>query len=538
MSHSLRVYARNLSGTQKILPATCTYHVNSMRWDVAGYCSEASITVTGSRTGLWEMMEYLRCPVEIYNERGKCVWWGYVAETAVREKSIEVGATLTSLTNRVAVTYSWVEPGTLQVGTRKTTAWAEDTESIAEYGYRELISSASGLTDEAATQRRDTILAQHRWPQGVGANPRGRARYSGADNSASATLICKGWYGTLDWRYAPWSNLKSITYVGAGGSEPTVGNSSSRAKVMQQFVTTSNRSVRAVSVGVCLDKTGSPTDNVVVELFELDSSGNPTGSALANYTFAGSTVTATQDWHSGDLSTQVALKAGVMYGLQVRRSGAVDGSNYYSVWGNTALDYSGGAFKVWNGSAWVANSPDVDMRFRIGVDNQVETTQQIKDIVGTYGQFITSTDIESNSGYYLPSWRDGSRSALKEIEDLLKYGGPNDRSLITRVESDRRLRVYEEEARPNQPAFYLKVDGTIMNGAGGVQPDDEPPVGRWIRLAEVIPGTVDISKLIDPTWQFVSGARWSDSSGTSLIFRGQPGIEDLLTLADDGEIVG
>ena len=124
------------------------------------------------------------------------------------------------------------------------------------------------------------------------------------------------------------------------------------------------------------------------------------------------------------------------------------------------------------------------------------------------------------------------------MKDLLKYGGSNDRYLIARVESDRRLRVYEEEAKPTTPAFYLKADGSILNAAGGIQPDGEPPVGRWIKLAEVIPGTVDITKLIDPTWQFVSGARWSAGNGTSLEFRGQPSIEDLLRLADDGEMVG
>jgi hypothetical protein len=509
-----------------------------MSWDEVGYCDGASITVTGNRNGMWEMMEYLRCPIEIYDTRGKCVWWGYIHDAAVREKSIEVGATLNSMTNRVAVTYSYVEPGTSQVGTRKTTAWAADTESIAEYGYKEFISSCGGMTDETATQRRDTFLNQHKWPQGVGANPRGRARYSGADDSASATLTCRGWMSTLDWRYASWSNLVSIAYKGSGSTEQAVGSASTNTKVVQQFMTASGRSVRAKDVGISCRKYGSPTDNLVVELFALDTSGNPTGSALANYTIAGSGLTTSLAWTTGNLSANVYLASNTLYGIQVRKSGAADGTDYYAVLVDEALGYASGTFKIYNGSAWVARGTDADMPFRVGVDNQVETTQQIKDLVYTYGQFISSTDIESNSGYYLPSWRDGSRGALQEVKDLLKYGGSNDRYLIARVESDRRLRVYEEEAKPTTPAFYLKADGSILNAAGGIQPDGEPPVGRWIKLAEVIPGTVDITKLIDPTWQFVSGARWSAGNGTSLEFRGQPSIEDLLRLADDGEMVG
>lgn len=484
------------------------------------------------------MMEYLRCPVEIYDERGKCVWWGYVHETVVREKSIEIGATLASMSNRVAVTYSYVEPGTSQVGSRKTTAWAEDADSIAEYGYKEFISSCSGLSDEAATQRRDTILNTRKWPQGVGANPRGRVRYSGAEDSLSATLLCKGWMSTLDWRYAGWNNLTAISYLGSGSTEQAVGSASSNQRVMQQIMAASARSVRAVDVGISCRKYGSPTDNLVIELFALDSSGNPTGSALASYSLAGSSLTTSLTWYRGNLSSQVALASKTKYGVQVRRSGSTDGSNYYAVLVNTALGYTSGVFKIYNGSAWVARSPDADMSFRVGVDNQVETTQQIKDLADTYGQFITSTDIEVASGYYLPSWRDGSRSALAEISDLLKYGGPNDRSLIAIVERDRRLRIYEEEAQPSIPAFYLRADGTILNAAGSVVPDGTPPIGRWIRLADVIPGTVDITKLIDPTWQFVTGARWNENNGTVLEFRGQPSIEDTLRLADDGETIG
>lgn len=535
---TIAIYKRDFSGVSLPPPGRVAYKLNSASWNILGGCSEASISVTGNRTGLWEMMEYLRCPVEIYDERGKCIWWGYVSEVAVREGAIEVGATLASMTNRVAVTYSYVEPGTSQVGTRKTTAWAEDADSIAEYGYKEFISSCSGLSDAAATQRRDTVLNTRKWPQGVGANPRGRVRYSGADDSLSATLICKGWMSTLDWRYASWSNLTAISYLGSGSTEQAVGSASTNTKVVQQIMTASGRSVRAADVGISARKYGSPTDNLVLELFALDASGNPTGSALASYSLAGSGLTTSLAWYSGALTAQVALASNTLYGFQVRRSGSADGTNYYAVLVNTGLGYASGAFKIWNGSAWAARSPDADMSFRVGVDNQVETTQQIKDLVGTYGQFITSTDIETASGYYLPSWRDGSRSALEEIKDLLKYGGPNDRSLIALVESDRRLRIYEEEAQPSTPAFYLKTDGTIMNAGGGMQPDGEPPVGRWIKLAEVIPGTVDITKLIDPSWQFVTGARWSAGNGTSLEFRGQPSIEDTLRLADDGEMIG
>ena len=60
------------------------YQVTSMRWDAVGGCAEASITCYGPEQDLWEMIELLRCPVEIRNETGRAAWWGYINEVQVR----------------------------------------------------------------------------------------------------------------------------------------------------------------------------------------------------------------------------------------------------------------------------------------------------------------------------------------------------------------------------------------------------------------------------------------------------------------------
>lgn len=205
------ITARGTGGEMLNLPLM----VNSLEWAAIGGPSRASISIQGGRLELWEAIELLRCKVEVWDERGRLIWYGYVSETTVRDGVLEMGATLASMFNKVAVAYSYVEPGTQSVGVRKTTAWASDAESIAEYGTKELLSSQDGLSDAAAVGRRDAILAAYRWPGGV-ANPtgdllpRGRAHYSGAMDSKSANLVCEGWWNTLDWLYAPVTGVSSV----------------------------------------------------------------------------------------------------------------------------------------------------------------------------------------------------------------------------------------------------------------------------------------------------------------------------------------
>ena len=82
------------------------FQVNSLRWAAIGGPVEASLTAYGLEMDLWEMIELLRCPVVIKDGWDRAVWWGYVAEARVRVGAIEVGATIDSLQNAVAVAYS------------------------------------------------------------------------------------------------------------------------------------------------------------------------------------------------------------------------------------------------------------------------------------------------------------------------------------------------------------------------------------------------------------------------------------------------
>jgi len=108
---------------------------------------------------------------------------------------------------------------------------------------------------------------------------------------------------------------------------------------------------------------GSPTDNVIVELYATDADGKPTGSALASATVSAS------DWNSHAYqayqidfdSPYNGMTVGEKYAIVVRRSGTLDNSNYY------VASYGGGYAKgdliTYNGSDWIITAPDTDLYF-------------------------------------------------------------------------------------------------------------------------------------------------------------------------------
>lgn len=126
-------------------------------------------------------------------------------------------------------------------------------------------------------------------------------------------------------------------------------------KRAQAFTTSSALAVSSISM--LLNKVGSPTDNVQVDIFSADGSGNPTGGSLGtSSTVSGSSMTATQGVASYHFtfSTPVSLSASTTYVFVISRTGSLDGTNYYAVTagGTAAL----GAEHYWGGSSWTLDS--------------------------------------------------------------------------------------------------------------------------------------------------------------------------------------
>jgi hypothetical protein len=195
------LYARNFS--VELAAPNVDYEVKRYSHAAIGGPLTATITVNGDELDLWGLIERIRCPIEIYSDQGECVWWGYIADVALDLNNISVGISVDSMFNYIAVAYSELAAGVEGTGARATTAWAGNADSNAEYGYRELLQTTSGATSGYAVAARDMLLSQKMLPVPT-------ITWQAGSGSGQATLTCRGWFDTLDWRYYANANSTAV----------------------------------------------------------------------------------------------------------------------------------------------------------------------------------------------------------------------------------------------------------------------------------------------------------------------------------------
>ena len=520
MNFNIKIFPRNLSGGSQLSFPGLAFTVERMAWTAQGGPDWATVKVTYSRDAAqaalrkigrnmvelldaWEMLKILRCPVVITDEQDNPVWWGMVQGSLVKDQCVQVGVSLDKMTNKARVVYSRVNiAGT--VGERAQTDWSQDDLSISEYGTRQRQYSMSQANDEQAEARRDTLLQRLKYPL--------VQRTFGEYGEPAASLNLAGWFSTLDW--LPYENSSGKEgYETIGDGLQAFGDAASQAQVTQSFQLAGAVSWEANVIRVRMKKDGSPADTLTLRL-RSDSAGAP-GATLATATMNGADVSENLNWHEFALSARVALAASTTYWISLERSGAADAANYYKVDGNEDLGYTRGVFRIWNGSAWVARSPDADMLFSVsGVE---ETSVQVEEIATTAGQFFSDVSVQAGSGVYSSPYRDGDRSALAEIRDLLESGTTNGRRMLATASMDRELIVTEEPA-PGGASDYLVDNQAIIYDLGGnALAPWKYPVGVWARLKGVVPSSVDTARLADPTMVFVEDVIYDARSGKATI---------------------
>lgn len=136
---------------------------------------------------VWELLEYLRCPVEIFDDRESCVWWGYINSVEINVGSFRVGVSLNEMYNQIAVIYS-------DGNSKATTTFAYDSVSVATYGVKELIVTLSDGNQALAEAYRDKLLSASKFPIPI-------IDIADRQSVISATIECSGWFSTFDWRY-------------------------------------------------------------------------------------------------------------------------------------------------------------------------------------------------------------------------------------------------------------------------------------------------------------------------------------------------
>lgn len=261
-------------------------------------------------------------------------------------------------------------------------------------------------------------------------------------------------------------------------------------QVAQSFTMAVDTPFLVAEVFVRVKRVGSPSDSLRVAI-QSNSSGSPSGTILESVTTLGTALSEDMDWLKSVFSATVALAYGTTYWLVISRTGSNDPVNYYMVDLSEDLGYAGGAFKLWNGSAWVSRSPDVDMPFQVWAHR--ETTNQISDMLTTAGQFFTVQDIQLASGIFSRQYRDSDQTAQAELETLLKAGKTSGRRLLANVTPDRVVHILEEPVYDSASSPLLNESMQVLN-TDGVTPWEpgKLPAGMWLTLTNELPDDADV----------------------------------------------
>lgn len=201
---TVRRFDRSAASPQ--MPPRIALAVESYAWSVIGGPEKATIAASGDVAQLWECIEWLRCPIEIVDQIGRAVWWGFVQAVSLQAGAIEFGVSLETMANKIAVAYT-ARTAANPTGGRATTAWLADAVSTGTYGIKELLLSADVPDSATALALRATALASRKYPV-----PTLRV---GDGEQVSATITCVGWWATAEWRYYA-DTPGRITYTDEG----------------------------------------------------------------------------------------------------------------------------------------------------------------------------------------------------------------------------------------------------------------------------------------------------------------------------------
>jgi len=495
---SFSVIFRNRDHTARLQPTGIKLEVQNYSKTVFGGPEKATLIAIGNRESIWEFAEYLRRPCEIvHNERGQKVWWGMVSDVAIQDGGMLHEMSLDSLANRVSVAYT-------NMSQRATTAWSQDSDSVAEYGKFERRFSQREVTSDSAEQRRDTLLQVYKTPV---LQP---SFGGGGEALAAATITLRGWHDVYQRLY--YQNLLGLEeYTNAGSGQREIGEDD-RPIAAQSFEVSSDDGWTATEIWLRIWKVGSPVDDLQVALYS-DTGGNEPNVALASAPgLGGADIPTSATWTRFVLDSGVPLGLSTTYWIHISRSGAKDSSNFYFIDANFDMGYEEGVLKLYSTalSAWVGKNMDLNFK----VVGTTAVVAQIGDVAGIAvdAGYLAASDLVITSDVLTLIYRNGDFTCWKELLELLEVGTTSDRRLLCEVTPSRIFRVYEED--PITTVEY-KIDlaGNLFTTAGQPIPPEDCFVGKWVELLGFVPPTVDTSIITNPSPLFIDEAEYTAADG-------------------------
>lgn len=479
------------TNAQRLSPVPLT--VDRLAWSAFGGPYQADLSGQAEFSALFDLFEFLRSPVTIYDQEQDPIWSGFVNQITVQLEQTEITVRLDQLYNRVKVKYSFISPDN-KLAEPLETAWSNDLSSQSEYGIREFVILRDGIDDDFALSIRDTFLQIKAWPESV-------LSHRLSPGYPQVKIQCLGWFQTLDWQ--SYENTDQFyANHGPGPGTFTVGHqyvdeffvTQTNARVGQRFGV-SGIAHRIKYAYFLMRKEGSP--NTITARIYTNSSDTPTSTLLGTSVALSHTAFPNRgfSWIRFTFDPPATFTPSTTMWIVLYPS-AVSDVNYYVVRIDEAANYfrSDHSAKSYNGSTWsflpnlTAPGTRPNLFFRVvGIQ---DTGTQLQDMATAGNQFFTRVE-GITSGVETSPYRVNGYSCLKEIHNLMKLGTSNQRLILARVSHTRQLEFYEQP-NPRTPTAWLASDGKFYDRRGTPIKPCSPPVGQFAHLA----GTARLS----PVW--------------------------------------
>jgi len=457
-----------------------------LRWQAQGGPLDGLLRLEGAGTDPAGLAQLLRCPARVVDQRGAAAWWGFVEAVEIDSSAGRLSLDLSAMANRVAVRYRDEAPGPGLSGWQWQTDWAEDAASARRYGRKERILTLAQGRPEEAEALRDATLARLAWPTW-------KTKRATLSLGGRVSLRVRGWWHSLDWVYY----AREEGWQGAlgGGAGQALGTPTA-ARCAQAW--TANGDWPLKDIWIKAARVGSPADDLLVELYGQIA---PTEVLLAACAaIPASALTGEPGWVKCSLPAPFPLSGGTTYWVMARRSAAVDPANSYRLTVDEGR-VAAGSFWVWNGSAWVARSPDAGLVYSL--TGEEETSQQLRVLVEQAGQFLNGCRVKDPSGVMGRQYRAGSRRASHEAAELLDMGATGGAGLLARV-SPERVVVIEKMPLPASVDWVLDGAGRLRWREGRRGAAGEGAVGRFARLE-------GLDSALGRVW--IQSAEWTETGG-------------------------
>lgn len=434
------------------------YVVSQLDWALPGGSKSATLVYENEdvENEVEQALDALRYGVDLCDENGMIVWNGFIHEVEIVRGKVGVKIGLDGLANSIAVRYIDLKPSESWSNEDGISDFAEDSESIKQYGKKEWIGFlANGSPDQASAAASTWLKEKGRIEKKVEIN---------RIENEKVIFHCRGWWETLKWIYYQQEG-GFAGYLEQGKREQAVGNNLNYVKVAQKFNLPKEMKVASeVWLRVC--KTGNPTDEIVVEITN-DTSGSPGSTVLASCSISANGLSGAYKWVRFPIGTALIGEERNRW-VVVSRTGYQSTINYYNLQVDDGMGYALGDVRTWNGSSWTIRQMDINFAVLEGE----ETTRQIERIVAYHsnnsggdagGQILQGVRICDESGISTVLRRDLRMTCCEEIEALLATGTSDGSKLDAMVDGQRNLVVWK---RKEEAEWRIDREGRLWTLAG------------------------------------------------------------------------